>query len=231
MNSSKKIFVVVPAFNEEETIYDVLNSLIQRDYNVVVVDDGSNDKTFEIASNIPSCNKLYLLKHVINLGLGAALKTGFEAALKKGADIVVTFDADKQHNPDDIKKICKPILNGSAEAVIGSRTFNQMPMPQKVGNHIMNLLTRIFYRADVKDSQSGLRAFSRKAVESININLRGYGVSSEIIREIKNNNIKMEEVSIETIYNDYSLSKGTNTKEGLKILSKMLIDIFKRVLI
>ena len=231
MNSSKNIFVVVPAFNEEETLYDVLNSLIQRNYNVIVVDDGSNDKTFEIASNIARRNKLYLFKHVINLGLGAALKTGFEAALKKGADIVVTFDADKQHNPNDIKKICKPILNGSAEAVIGSRTFNQMPMPQKVGNHIMNLLTRIFYRADVKDSQSGLRAFSRKAVETININLRGYGVSSEIIREIKNNNIKMEEVSIETIYNDYSLSKGTNTKEGLKILSKMLIDIFKRVLI
>jgi len=225
-----RIITIIPAYNEEKFIKKVVECS-KKHSDVVVVDDGSNDKTFEIASNIPSCNKLYLFRHVINLGLGAALKTGFEAALKKGADIVVTFDADKQHNPDDIKKICKPILNGSAEAVIGSRTFNQMPMPQKVGNHIMNLLTRIFYRADVKDSQSGLRAFSRKAVESININLRGYGVSSEIIREIKNNNIKMEEVSIETIYNDYSLSKGTNTKEGLKILSKMLIDIFKRVLI
>ncbi|GAB4311977.1 MAG: glycosyltransferase family 2 protein [Methanobacteriaceae archaeon] len=229
MNSSKKIYVVVPAYNEEKTIYDVLNNLIKRNYNIIVVDDGSNDRTFEIVSNIPSNNKLYLYKHAINLGLGAALRTGFEAALKKGADIVVTFDADEQHNPDDIKEICKPILNGSAEAVIGCRNFKHMPLPQRVGNLIMNALTQIFYRANVKDSQSGLRAFSRKAAEIININLRGYGVSSEIIREIKINNIKMEEVPIETIYTDYSLSKGTNTKEGLKILTKMLLDIFKKV--
>lgn len=229
MNSSKKIYVVVPAYNEEKTIYDVLNNLIKRNYNIVVVDDGSSDQTFEIVSDIHSNNKLYLYKHAINLGLGAALRTGFEAALKKGADIVVTFDADEQHNPDDIKEICKPILNGSAEVVIGCRDFNQMPLPQRVGNLIMNALTRIFYRANVKDSQSGLRAFSRKAAEIININLRGYGVSSEIIREIKINNIKMQEVPIETIYTDYSLSKGTNTKEGLKILTKMLLDIFKKV--
>ncbi|MDI6644454.1 MAG: glycosyltransferase family 2 protein [Methanobacteriaceae archaeon] len=229
MNSSKTIYVIVPAYNEEKTIHAVLNSLIKRRYNIIVVDDGSSDQTFNIASKIQSENELYLYKHAINLGLGAALKTGLEAAIKKGADIVVTFDADEQHNPDDIKEICKPILHGSAEAVIGYRNFNHMPLPQRMGNLIMNALTRIFYRSNVKDSQSGLRAFSRKAAKVININLRGYGVSSEIIREIKINNIKMEEVPIKTIYTDYSLSKGTNTKEGLRIFSKMLLDIIKKV--
>jgi len=231
MNNSEKIFIIVPAYNEENTLENVLNSLIKRDYNIIIVDDGSTDKTYEIASKILNKHKLYLYKHVLNLGLGAALKTGIDAALKKGADIIVTFDADGQHDPADIERICDPILKGLAEAVIGSRNFDYMPQSKKIGNQIMNKLTRIFYGVNVKDSQSGLRAFNRKAAAQINIHLRGYGVSSEILREIKNNNIKMEEIPIKTIYTDYSLSKGTNTIEGLKILSKMVVDILKRVLI
>jgi hypothetical protein len=91
----------------------------------------------------------------------------------------------------------------------------------------MNLITWIFYGAHVNDSQSGLRAFNRKAAIALDIESREYGISSEIIREIKHKELKMEEVPIETIYTDYSLSKGTNTRVGLKILVKMIRDILK----
>jgi hypothetical protein len=93
----------------------------------------------------------------------------------------------------------------------------------------MNFLTLIFYGIYVKDSQSGLRAFTAKSTRVLNLNSRGYGVSSEIVSEIKKNNLKLKEVPIQTIYNSYALSKGTNTSVGLKILAKMFIDIFKKL--
>ncbi|MGC9516968.1 MAG: glycosyltransferase family 2 protein [Methanomicrobiales archaeon] len=229
MKTNKKIFVIVPAYNEEKTLKRVLESLISKNYYVILIDDGSTDTTPTIASEIDINGELHIYSHVINRGLGAALKTGINAALIKGADVIVTFDADGQHDPQDIEKIVKPIITGKADVVIGIRDFEVMPYSKKFGNQIMNALTKIFYGIQVKDSQSGLRAFNNKAAKLINIQSSGYGVSSEIIREIKKNELKTKEIPIQTIYTDYSLSKGTNTKEGIKILTKMIMDILKRV--
>jgi len=132
-----------------------------------------------------------------------------------------------RHNPDDIIPVCKPIMEKRADIVIGTRNFNEMPASKKFGNTVMNIITRIFYGIHVNDSQSGLRAFNRKAAKVLDINSRGYGVSSEIIGEIKKYNLKVEEVEIETIYTDYSMSKGTNLIVGLKILAKLIIGILK----
>ncbi|MDD3985226.1 MAG: glycosyltransferase family 2 protein [Methanobacterium sp.] len=223
-----KISVVVPAYNEEKTIVKVLNDLIKREFEFVVVDDGSKDATNKIVNNIiKKYNKGYIYKHLLNRGLGAALKTGIEASLMKDADIIVTFDADRQHDPNDILKVSKPIINREADVTIGIRDFNEMPSSKKFGNRIMNLITLIFYGINVNDSQSGLRAFNRKAAETIIINARDYGVSSEIIGEIKRHHLKLTEIPIKTIYTDYSMTKGTNTGEGLKILVKLIINILK----
>ena len=105
--------------------------------------------------------------------------------------------------------------------------FKEMPASKKFGNTVMNMITRIFYGIHVNDSQSGLRAFNRKAARVLDISSRGYGVSSEIIGEIKKYNLKVEEVEIRTIYTDYSMSKGTNLIVGLKILGKLIINILK----
>jgi len=224
--SDGNVIVVVPAYNEIKTIKTVLKGLMDKNLNIIVVDDGSKDETYKVVNDsFGKYRNVNIYKHVLNRGLGASLKTGIEAALRENTDIIVTFDADGQHDPEDIIKLCEPILKGEADVVIGKRNFKEMPIAKKLGNHIMNMITWIFYGVHVHDSQSGLRAFDRKAAEALDISSRGYGVSSEIIREIKRKNLKLEEIPIKTIYTDYSRSKGTDTKTGFKILVRMIIDI------
>ena len=223
-----KIFVVVPAYNEEKTIAKVIEDLMKMGLEIVVVDDGSNDDTYNIVESIIKEKKNgLLLRHLLNRGLGAALRTGIEAALMEDPDVIVTFDADGQHDPQDILNVSRPIINGEADVVIGKRNFKEMPSSKKFGNEVMNIITMIFYGIKVKDSQSGLRAFNKKAAETIIINARDYGVSSEIIGEVKRHDLKLKEVPIKTIYTDYSMTKGTNTSEGLKILARLIMNILK----
>ncbi|MFZ0441816.1 MAG: glycosyltransferase family 2 protein [Methanobacterium sp.] len=223
-----KIFVVVPAYNEEKTIAKVIEDLMKMGLEIVVVDDGSNDDTYNIVESIIKEKKhVLLLRHLLNRGLGAALRTGIEAALMEDPDVVVTFDADGQHDPQDILNVSRPIVNGEADVVIGERNFKEMPSSKKFGNEVMNIITMMFYGIKVKDSQSGLRAFNKKAAETIIINARDYGVSSEIIGEVKRHELKLKEVPIKTIYTDYSMTKGTNTSEGLKILARLIMNILK----
>jgi UDP-N-acetylglucosamine---dolichyl-phosphate N-acetylglucosaminyltransferase len=223
-----KIFVIVPAYNEEKTIVKVLEDLINMGYEFVVVDDGSTDETYTVVNNIIKEKQHgLLLRHLLNRGLGAAIKTGIEAALMEDPDVIVTFDADGQHDPHDIFKVSKPIINNQADLAVGKRNFNEMPYSKKLGNQIMNFITLTFYGIRVSDSQSGLRAFNKKAAETIIINARDYGVSSEIIGEVKRHNLRLKEVPMKTIYTEYSMTKGTNTSEGLKILLKLIMNILK----
>ncbi len=228
--SSHDIYVIMPAYNESKTIKKVIGKLKEKNFNIIVIDDGSHDETYQIAKeSIYNSPNESIYRHVLNRGLGAALRTGIEAAVARNAEIIVTFDADGQHDPEDIIKVSRPIMEGKADFVIGTRDFNEMPLSKKFGNEIMNVITRIFYGIHVDDSQSGLRAFNRKAAGFLDINLRGYGVSSEIIGEIKKHHLKIAEVPIQTIYTDYSMSKGTGLGVGLRILFKLIINTIKRV--
>lgn len=225
----KGIYVVLPAYNEEKTINDVMGELIDLGFNLIVVDDGSTDNTYRVSwnflKNYPSHVSLY--RHPINRGLGATLRTGIEAALSHESNIIVTFDADGQHHSQDILPLCQPIIQGEADVVIGKRNFKEMPFRKNFGNVVMNIITLIFYGKDVEDSQSGLRALNRKAAELMELHSRDYGVSSEIIGEVRRKDLRMVEVPITTIYTDYSLSKGTNTRVGLKILARLIRNVFK----
>jgi glycosyltransferase involved in cell wall biosynthesis len=223
-----KTFVIVPAYNEEKTVAKVIEDLLKMGFDFVVVDDGSSDGTNRIVTRIIKEKKKGLLcKHLLNRGLGAAIKTGIEASLEQGADVIVTFDADGQHDPEDINTVIKPIINNEADVAVGKRDFNEMPSNKKYGNQVMNLITTIFYGIRVGDSQSGLRAFNRKAANNIIINARDYGVSSEIIGEVKRHDLRFVEVPMKTIYTDYTMKKGTNLNEGLKILAKLILKMFK----
>jgi len=223
------IFVVVPAFNEEKTVGPILEEIASLNYKIIFVDDGSKDITYEIAKNFKTKypNNIFIYQHIINRGLGAALKTGMSGAIKHGAKHVVTFDADGQHAIEDIAKVCKPLKDGDADVVIGSRPFEDMPLSKNFVNSVMNLMTYVFYKTKVKDSQSGLRAFKAELIPKLQVLSRGYGVSSEFIREIKRNHLKLDEVPIKTIYTPETQVKGTNTIVGLKILFKMIIDLFR----
>ncbi|MDO9626379.1 MAG: glycosyltransferase family 2 protein [Methanobacteriaceae archaeon] len=227
---NKELFVVVPAYNEEKTVAKVVTKLCEMGYMVVVVDDGSHDKTYSIINDLQEKypKQISIYSHTINRGLGAALKTGLEASLRKGAKYMVTFDADCQHDPYDIDNVCKPLKLDEADVVLGDRNFDDMPLSKKISNQIMNFITLLFYGVKVNDSQSGLRAFNSKATQLLEFHSRGYGVSSEIVREIKKNHLRFKEVPIKTIYTPYSISKGTNATIGIKILFKMIIDILKK---
>ena len=133
----KRSIIVIPAYNEERSIIAVIRGLKQQGFaRLIVVDDGSSDRTSELARQ----EGVILLRHILNRGLGGALGTGISAALRLGAELIVTFDADGQHDPNDIGRLLEPIENGEADVVIGSRMLDPigMPYPRRLANWTAN---------------------------------------------------------------------------------------------
>ena len=212
--------IVVPAYNEEVSIGRTVESLRKSfpKAKVIVVDDGSKDGTREIALK----SGAILYSHIINRGLGATLGTGIKAALKENADIIVTFDADLQHKAADIERLIRPIRDGRADAVIGSRFMKHedlrgMPRVKVIGNTFLTGLTNFLAGSDITDSQSGLRAFDRIAAQKLLILCDRYDVSSEIVHELSVNRLKVIEIPIKAIYDKRSKTKGTNVWSGVHI--------------
>ena len=225
--TEKRVVVLIPAYNEERTIVEVIRGLKQHGFTtLVVIDDGSSDRTGELASH----EGVIRLRHVLNRGLGGALGTGIDAALRLGAEVIVTFDADGQHDPNDIMKLLKPIEVEEAEVVIGSRMLDPqgMPYPRRMANWIANVVTYLLFRAWTTDSQSGLRAFSSRAAARMHIITTGMEVSSEIIAETVKNRLQWKEVPVKAIYTDYSLSKGQSFSVGLQTLMKLVLAKVQR---
>lgn len=221
-----KVIALIPAYNEETTIADVLTRTRPFVDGMIVVNDGSVDRTAQIAR----AHGATVVSHVINRGLGAAIGTGFAAAGRLHADVVVTLDADGQHDPAQIRTFIKAIENG-ADVVIGSRLltgFMGMPVHRRAAQVIGNLVTFCLFGAWVTDSQSGYRAFTRYALSKIEVRTNRMEVSSELIAETKRNRLKLVEVPITAIYTDYSLSKGQNFFVGLKTLLKLVVRRLSR---
>ena len=224
------IYIILSCYNEEETLEEVVTGLVERGFKVIIVDDGSKDNSPIIARQlVKKFNpNVYHYRHLINVGLGGAIKTGIRAALSKGADIMITFDADGQHNPDDLYNIYPPLQEGKADVVIAARDFDDMPTGRRFGNTVMNYITFLFQGKMVKDSQSGLRGFTNNAARKLNLKSPHYGVSSEIIGEINRKHLKLLEVPMTTIYDERTIQKGTNTIVGIKIVLEFLNETLKR---
>lgn len=217
-------YVVLPAYNEATRIKPVLEDIARKGYNMVIVNDGSSDNTLDVIKQVKKefPDKIHIFSLMINRGVGIATQTGFEAVLRFNPKYVVSMDSDGQHSADDLDKIIKPLVMGEAEAVIGVRPFEDMPKTRSFANSVMNFLTKIFYRVDVSDSQTGFRAITVNALDKISINATGYLISSEFIREVNDNNIPFAEVPIQTIYTPETQAKGTNVTVALKILFQMI---------
>jgi UDP-N-acetylglucosamine---dolichyl-phosphate N-acetylglucosaminyltransferase len=223
--TSKKIYILIPAYNEATVIAGVIKEVQTAGYhNIIVIDDGSADETYALAGKEVGVTAL---KHFLNRGKGAAAKTGIEAAKLLGADIVVTIDGDGQHNPSDIAKMLEFIQQGN-DVVLGSRLQNPKGMPpwKIAANHFGNFCTWLIYGLWVTDSQSGFRAYSKKAINLIETKTDRYEYDSEVIREIHRNQLKFIETPIEVRYTKYSMSKvhKMNLKNGFKTLVKMIIS-------
>jgi len=222
-----KNVIVIPAYNEETTVAQVVRDACRAADRVVVVDDGSRDHTSVRAREAGAL----VVRHAVNRGLGGALGTGIAAALKLGADAVVTMDADGQHRAADAARIFERLAKGDIDFVIGSRMIRgdgggKMPAHRVLFNAIGNVLTYLLFGVWVSDSQSGLRGLSRKAVETIDLRTNGMEVSSEFIKEIKERSWRLAEIPIPAIYTEYSLSKGQSLFVGVKTAAKLIIRRF-----
>ena len=225
-----KVVIVVPVFNESPVIYKVLKSIPKKInetslVDVVVVNDGSGDDTL---SEVQRAG-FVIVNHAINRGLGAAIKTGMEYARKKRADIVVTFDGDGQHEPSDIEKIILPIIQKKADLVIGSRfkKSKNVPLDRFFLNWFANFITLLLYGVVTTDSQSGLRTFSKKALNVVDFKGERMDFSSEILLEAKRNNLKIAEVPIKAIYTEYSRKKGQKNLNAIPTFSRFLVRLLR----
>ncbi len=221
------IVIVIPAFNEGKTLGSVVDAVRQRYSNVVVVDDASRDDTASVGRE----HHAVVLRHLINRGQGAALKTGIVYALQIGADAIVTFDADGQHSVDDIPLLLSPIEKKTHDVVLGSRFLlpsTNIPSLRKIILRAGVLFTRFFSHIDVTDTHNGLRAMSRDAAEKIRIVQDRMAHASEILDEIVHHRLRYTEVPVTILYTEYSKTKGQGNLAFIKIAFKFLISkLFK----
>jgi UDP-N-acetylglucosamine---dolichyl-phosphate N-acetylglucosaminyltransferase len=220
-NIFKDLWIIIPAYNEEKLISNVIKETKKYCKNIVVVDDGSTDNTYENAKK----NGVIILKHVINLGKGGAVKTGCEYVIKKKADIIILMDSDGQHDPNEIHNFLKALE--SVDIVFGYRKFNKkMPFILKLGNKCINNVTKLFYNINLKDTQCGYRAFTSKVYKKIRWKSNDYSMESEMIANVGKSKIKFGEIPIKTIYSDKY--KGTTIFDGIKIILNMIFWRIKK---
>jgi len=224
----KRPFIVacIPAYNEELTIAKVVLRARRHVDRVIVCDDGSSDMTAEIAE---ACGA-EVIRHERNMGKGAAMQSLFRRAREVGADIMVTLDADGQHDPDEIPVLVNTMIEMGADVVIGSRflnreTVNKIPAYRRVGNMILNVVTSV---SDVMDTQSGFRAYSRRAVESIQPTEMGFAVDSEILYKASELGLKIVEVPIGVEYRVPRPSKRGPVLHALEVLLGMVKHLSMR---
>lgn len=208
------IWAVIPARNEDKEIFKIIKKTKKYIGNVVVVDDGSDDRTKEFAENAGAI----VISHLLNLGKGAALKTGCDFAVEQGAKFIVVLDADAQHNPDSIPRFIEHLKN--YDIVFSYRKQRgKMPLVLRFGNWFISNIVKVLYGVSLIDTQCGYRAFTREAYKKIRWNASDYSMESEMISRAGKQRLKYAQIPIETIYSDKY--KGTTIIDGIKIVLNM----------
>jgi glycosyltransferase involved in cell wall biosynthesis len=217
-----KIAAILPAFNEEVSIGSMVLQARRYADRVIVVDDGSSDRTAEVAEQAGA----EVIQHLENRGKGAALKTGFESL--NGEKVVVTMDTDGQHNPSDIPKLVEPILKGEADMVNGSRYINgnkkDTPFYRRLGQIVLDNATRLDSGLNITDSQSGFRAFAASTKGVFRFKQNGLAIESEMLADAANAGLRIKEVEIGVRY-DVDSSSENPVSHGVKVLVKILQDM------
>ena len=224
--SNIRVCIVIPAYNEQSTIADVVHKVMSKldDANisaeVVVVNDASRDKTSIKATTAGAT----VINHILNSGAGGATATGLRYAEKQNFDIAATMDADGQHSAEDVIKGIQLITKNGGDLLIGSRLINSNGMSRVkiLGNKGLSAITYMLFGINVTDSQSGLRIFSRKALENLRWKTSGYEFCSEMLWRAKQQGLNIREYPIEAIYTEYSKSKGQNNWNAYNIVSSLV---------
>ena len=220
----KKVFIIIPAYNENTVIKTVVSELIQLNYTVVVVDDGSIQSLLLVLDSLP----LYFIRHKVNLGQGAALQTGIDFALNKQAGYIVTFDADGQHRANDINKLIQPLSEGKADIVSGSRflegSSHNMTAGRKALLQIARYINYVFTGLLLTDAHNGLRAMTNEAARKIKLQENGMAHATEIIYQIRKKKLRHQEIPVNINYTDYSKNKGQTLTSSFRIFFDLLLN-------
>jgi glycosyltransferase involved in cell wall biosynthesis len=228
LQDNKDIFVIIPAYNEEAAIEQVVRDLLPMGYSLVVVDDASTDSTGRVAKGLP----VHYLRHRINFGQGAALQTGITYALRMGARLLVTFDADGQHSPEDIPAMINYLETARLDVVFGSRFLSlkpsALPAARKFLLRLARYLNFLVTGILLSDAHNGLRVFSRKAGSKIDILESRMAHATELLITVKRNKFDYGEAPVHIRYTDYSKSKGQKNSHSFKVLQDIILyKIFK----
>lgn len=225
------LIAVIPAYNEATRIASVVQAVMRYVDRVIVVDDGSADKTSENAKEAGA----FVVRHMSNGGAGAATMTGIEAARQLHATSIITIDADEQHAPEDIPALLIPIAENRADIVFANRFArvkgmprNKIPFIRRVFNGIGNLVSFLATGLWVSDSQCGFKAFGPRALREVNLRMSGFEFCTEIVREAAQHRWRIEEVPAKVLYSEYTLAKGQSFANGVRTAFKILLRSFLR---
>jgi glycosyltransferase involved in cell wall biosynthesis len=217
--TNQHTIALIPAFNEARFIGSVVLVAKQHVDEVVVVDDGSDDQTAEIAQHAGAT----VIRHLTNHGKAAAVNTGFQYVRECGAQAVVMLDGDGQHNAKEIPAVLAPILAGNADIVIGSRFLDiksEIPAYRQVGQHGLTLMTNLMSGVASSDSQSGFRAFSVRSLDSLQFSKGGFSLESEMQFLIRDHSLRVAEVPIQVFYREPA--KRSPVRHGMQVVNSIL---------
>ena len=219
-----KIIVGTPAYNEEKYIGSIVLQARQHAREVIVVDDGSTDRTSMVAQLAGAT----VIRHDENKGYGAAVRSIFNEVMERDIDILVILDADSQHNPDEIPNLAEAVAEG-ADVVIGTRTIHREAIPyyRRIGQSVLSKLTRVLSRKKVFDTESGFRAISKKALASLDLKETGFAACSEMISIASRKGLNITEVPISVTYTKDS-STMHPVKHGLGVFQRIVTMISER---
>ena len=223
------IIAAMPAFNEEANIAKLVLQAQQYVDTVVVVNDGSTDTTATIAERMGA----HVVHHAKNKGYGGALRTCFETARKLDADAMVILDSDGQHDPAYIPQFIEALKESQADVVIGSRFLEKgnnegIPTWRIVGMKVLDIATNVAGHVNVTDSQSGYRAYGRRAIQALKIENPDMGAGSEILLQIQEHQLKVAEIPIMVRYDLEGTSSKNPVKHGFGVLGSIVQAIAEK---
>jgi glycosyltransferase involved in cell wall biosynthesis len=225
MTTKNGICVVIAAYNEAAMIARVVSEVRRAEYRVVVVDDGSQDATAQVARAAGAT----VVQHPFNLGQGAALQSGIDLALATGAEVIVTFDADGQHSAADISRLAAALVEENADFVLGSRFLepsSNIPPLRRLLLKAATVFTRVTTGLRLTDAHNGLRAMTRRGAGAIRLRQNRMAHASELLAQIGASGLHYVERPVTIHYSAYSIAKGQKTSDSVVIL----LDLFARAL-